>query len=105
LAAKFAKAEWARVVPALVNARSLAQHELSTVESLPVRGTLRECEIVIQKHGLTFLRYRCQFAFADCSLASTRKPVASLDETGLCRAPTTPAAPLAMPLRYPRQPL
>jgi phage terminase small subunit len=30
---KFAKTEWARVVPALVTARSLAQHELSTVES------------------------------------------------------------------------
>ena len=27
---KFAKAEWARVVPALVKARSLAQHELSS---------------------------------------------------------------------------
>jgi phage terminase small subunit len=31
---KFAKIEWARVVPALVKARSLASHELkSTVES------------------------------------------------------------------------
>jgi hypothetical protein len=29
---KFAKTEWARVVPPLVKARSLAQHELSTVE-------------------------------------------------------------------------
>ena len=53
---KFARAEWARVVPALVKARSLAQHELSTVESSCIAlARIRECEIVIQKHGLTFV--------------------------------------------------
>jgi P27 family predicted phage terminase small subunit len=53
---KFARAEWARVVPALVKARSLAQHELSTVESSCITlARIRECEIVIQKHGLTFV--------------------------------------------------
>ena len=35
---KFAKTEWAPVVPALVKARSLAQHELSTRRIvLPIR--------------------------------------------------------------------
>lgn len=53
---KFAKAEWRRVVPALVRSRSLAQHELSTVESYCVAvSRIRECEAVIQKHGLTFV--------------------------------------------------
>ena len=33
---KFAKKEWARVVPALVKARGLASHELSTVDSFCV---------------------------------------------------------------------
>jgi P27 family predicted phage terminase small subunit len=53
---KLARAEWARVVPALVKVRSLAQQELSTVESycLSVAG-IRECEAVIQKCGLTFV--------------------------------------------------
>src|ERR1700704_1359897 len=52
---KFAKTEWARVVPALVKARSLAQHELSTVESYCLSvARIRECEAVIQKHGLTY---------------------------------------------------
>jgi P27 family predicted phage terminase small subunit len=53
---KFARAEWARVVPALVKARSLAQHELSTVESYCMSvARIRECESVIQKCGLTFV--------------------------------------------------
>lgn len=53
---KFAKKEWARVVPALVRARSLASHELSTVESYCIAvARIRECEAVIQKHGLTFV--------------------------------------------------
>lgn len=53
---KFAKIEWARVVPALVKARSLAQHELSTVESYCLSvSRIRECEAVIQKRGLTFI--------------------------------------------------
>jgi hypothetical protein len=38
MASEVSKTECARVVPALVKARSLAQHELSTVESLlPIR--------------------------------------------------------------------
>jgi phage terminase small subunit len=42
---KFAKTEWARVVPALVKARSLALHELSTVESYCIAvARIRECE-------------------------------------------------------------
>jgi P27 family predicted phage terminase small subunit len=53
---KFAKTEWARVVPALVRARSLAQHELSTVESYCLAvARIRECEAVIQKQGLTYV--------------------------------------------------
>ena len=53
---KFARAEWARVVPALVKARSLAQHELCTVESYCLSvARIRECEAVIQKCGLTFV--------------------------------------------------
>jgi P27 family predicted phage terminase small subunit len=53
---KFAKTEWARVVPALVRARSLAQHELSTVESYCLAvSRIRECEAVIQKQGLTYV--------------------------------------------------
>jgi len=53
---KFAKTEWARVVPALVRARSLAQHELSTVESYCLSvARIRECEAVIQKDGLTYV--------------------------------------------------
>jgi P27 family predicted phage terminase small subunit len=53
---KFAKKEWARVVPALVKARSLAAHELSTVESYCIAvARIRECEAVIQKEGLTFV--------------------------------------------------
>jgi P27 family predicted phage terminase small subunit len=53
---KFAKTEWARVVPALVKARSLAAHELSTVESYCIAvARIRECEAVVQKHGLTFV--------------------------------------------------
>lgn len=53
---RFAKTEWTRVVPALVKARSLASHELSTVESYCIAvARIRECEAVIQKHGLTFV--------------------------------------------------
>ena len=53
---KFAKTEWARVVPAMVRSRSLASHELSTVESYCIAvARIRECEAVIQKHGLTFV--------------------------------------------------
>ena len=53
---KFAKAEWGRVVPAMVRSRSLASHELSTVESYCIAvARIRECEGVIQKHGLTFV--------------------------------------------------
>jgi P27 family predicted phage terminase small subunit len=53
---KFAKAEWARVVPALVKARSLARHELSTVESYCLSiARIRECEAAIQKDGLIYI--------------------------------------------------
>src|SRR5712675_2854688 len=53
---KFAKSEWARVVPALVKSRSLASHELSTVESYCLSvARIRECEAVIQKDGLTYV--------------------------------------------------
>jgi P27 family predicted phage terminase small subunit len=53
---KLTRVEWARVVPALVKARSLAQHELSTVESYCLSvARIRECEAVIQKCGLTFV--------------------------------------------------
>lgn len=53
---EFAKKEWARVVPALVKARSLASHELSTVESYCLSvARIRECEAVIQKDGLTYV--------------------------------------------------
>jgi P27 family predicted phage terminase small subunit len=53
---KFAKTEWARVVPALVKARSLAQHELSTVESYCLSvARIREREAVIQKDRLTYV--------------------------------------------------
>jgi P27 family predicted phage terminase small subunit len=52
---KFAKTEWARVVPALVASRSLARHELSTVESYCIAvARIRECEAFIQKNGLTY---------------------------------------------------
>lgn len=53
---KFAKVEWLRVVPALVASRSLAKHELSTVESYCLSiARIRECEAVIQKNGMTFI--------------------------------------------------
>lgn len=53
---RYAKAEWARVVPALVKARSLAAHELSTAESYCIAvARIRECEAVIQTHGLTMV--------------------------------------------------
>jgi P27 family predicted phage terminase small subunit len=53
---RFAKAEWARVVPALVRSRSLAGHELSTVESYCIAvARIRECEAFIQKNGLTYV--------------------------------------------------
>ena len=53
---KFAKTEWSRVVPAIMRSRSLAAHELSTVEAYCIAvAHIRECETVIQKHGLTFV--------------------------------------------------
>lgn len=53
---KFAKTEWARVVPAMVRSRSLARHELSTVESYCIAvARIRECEAIIQKNGLTYV--------------------------------------------------
>lgn len=53
---KFAKTEWARVVPAMVRSRSLASHELSTAESYCIAvARIRECEAVIQNHGLTYV--------------------------------------------------
>lgn len=53
---KFAKTEWARVVPALVKGCSLASHELSTVESYCIAvARIRECEAFIQKNGLTYV--------------------------------------------------
>jgi phage terminase small subunit len=55
---KFAKADWARVVPAMVRSRSLAAHELSTLESCIAVARIRECEAVIQKQGLTFVSPR-----------------------------------------------
>jgi P27 family predicted phage terminase small subunit len=53
---RYAKTEWARVVPAMVMARSLASHELSTVESYCIAvARIRECEAIIQKSGLTYI--------------------------------------------------
>lgn len=53
---KHAKEEWLRVVPALVKARSLAGHELSTVESYCICvARVRETEAVIAKKGLTYI--------------------------------------------------
>ncbi len=53
---KFAKIQLARVVPALMKARSLARHELSTVGSYCLSvARIRECESVIQKDGLTYV--------------------------------------------------
>lgn len=53
---RHARAEWARVVPAMVKGRSLAGNELSTVESYCIAvARIRECEAIIQKHGLTFV--------------------------------------------------
>jgi P27 family predicted phage terminase small subunit len=52
---KFGKTEWARVVPALVKSRSLASHELSTVESYCIAvARIREAEAFLQKNGLTY---------------------------------------------------
>lgn len=43
-------------MPALVKARSLAAHELSTFESYCIAvARIRECEAFIQKHGPTFV--------------------------------------------------
>lgn len=53
---KFGKTEWARVVPALVKSRSLASHELSTVESYCIAvARIRETEAYLQKNGLTYV--------------------------------------------------
>lgn len=53
---KFGKTEWTRVVPALVKSRSLASHELSTVESYCIAvARIRETEAFIQKNGLTYV--------------------------------------------------
>ena len=53
---KHARTEWARVVPALVKSRSLAIHELSTVESYCIAvARIRETEAFIQKNGLTYV--------------------------------------------------
>src|SRR6266446_1023997 len=53
---KFGKTEWARVVPALVKSRSLAIHELSTVESYCIAvARIRETEAFLQKNGLTYV--------------------------------------------------
>lgn len=50
-----AKAEWRRVVPQLVADRKIAAHELQTVESYCVAvARMREAEIALQLHGLTF---------------------------------------------------
>jgi P27 family predicted phage terminase small subunit len=52
---KLAKDEWARVVPALVRSRSLAGHELSTVESYCLSiARIRQCQAVIAKKGITY---------------------------------------------------
>jgi P27 family predicted phage terminase small subunit len=49
------KKEWRRVVPQLVSDRKIAAHELQTVESYCVAvARMREAEIALQKHGLTF---------------------------------------------------
>lgn len=52
---KFGKTEWARVVPALVKNRSIAAHELSTIESYCIAvARIRETEAFLQKNGLTY---------------------------------------------------
>jgi len=49
------KAEWRRVVPQLVADRKIAAHELQTVEAYCLAvARMREAEVALQKHGLTF---------------------------------------------------
>jgi P27 family predicted phage terminase small subunit len=53
---RYGKTEWGRVVPALVKSRSLASHELSTVESYCIAvARIRETEAFLQKNGLTYV--------------------------------------------------
>jgi P27 family predicted phage terminase small subunit len=90
---KFAKAEWTRVVPALVRSRSLAAHELSTVESYCVAvARIRECEAVIQKQGLTYVspagesKRRPESTLAKENIEAARRLAAELGITPASRS-------------------
>lgn len=90
---KFAKTEWARVVPALVKARSLAAHELSTVESYCIAvARIKECEAVIQKHGLTYVsptgesKRRPESTLAKENIEAARRLAAELGITPASRS-------------------
>jgi phage terminase small subunit len=53
---KFAKTEWTRVVPALVKARCLVSHELSTVESYCLSvARIHDCERFKLSNGVNVL--------------------------------------------------
>nr|WP_256466571.1 phage terminase small subunit P27 family [Bradyrhizobium sp. 23] len=97
---KFAKKEWARVVPALVRARSLASHELSTVESYCIAvARVRECEAVIQKHGLTYVsptgesKRRPESTLAKENIEAARRLAAELGITPASRSKNKGGAP------------
>ena len=50
---KDAKAEWNRVVPILIERRTLTEADLGTLESyVTATGTVRECQRAIAKDGL-----------------------------------------------------
>jgi P27 family predicted phage terminase small subunit len=50
------KTEWRRVLPVLVNAQKISEHELQTVEAYCIAtARIREAEAIIQAEGLTFM--------------------------------------------------
>lgn len=50
------KKEWKRVLPVLVAARKISEHELQTVESYCIAtARIREAEAIIQRDGLTYV--------------------------------------------------
>ncbi len=90
---KHAKAEWARVVPALVKNRSIAAHELSTVESYCIAvARVRECEAIIQKQGLTHvsatgeIKRRPESSIIKESIEAARRLAAELGITPASRS-------------------
>ncbi|UOK70271.1 phage terminase small subunit P27 family [Ancylobacter polymorphus] len=55
----YAKAEWKRLVPILVNDRKLAVHELQSVESYCISvARIREAEEIIAREGLVIMGTR-----------------------------------------------